>query len=338
MSNVNSSANDVVRRGLLKIREEVVLATVDSLNLKGNRLQAVVGMPLRALQQRRDVVNFAVTAPMAAVKGLLELLALTPLEKVIEALGDHADSPSYEQLSSALDDLVASGMTNDEVVAVLTFAIGEAFPAAPHCRRLLDERAEWTLPELPESSGGASSLLSHKEIDAEVREKRRLRREREKAKKKVTTARPAKPQKAKSVQKDTPPPALALSTAEVTLEVSERRHIVLTPGELARFSPEHPLVGTVVLVEVPYSAVDPEAPEQKSKQRPAVVVGASEDGVLVQGVYTNPSPTRVLFQPWRRLGLDHVCYVDGERMAITVGLDSLERVGKLADDEWNSLI
>jgi hypothetical protein len=338
MSNVNSSANDVVRRGLLKIREEVVLATVDSLNLKGNRLQAVVGMPLRTLQQRRDVGNFAVTAPIAAVKGLLELLALTPLEKVIEALGDHADSPSYEQLSSALDGLIGNGMTIDEVVAVLTFAIGEAFPAAPHCRRLLEERAEWSLPDLPESSEATSSLLTHKEIDAEVREKRRLRREREKAKKKITTTRPAKPSKAKNAQKDAPRAALEVRIPEAAVEVTERRHIVLTPSELAHFSPEHPLVGSVVLVEVPYSAVDPEAPEQKSKQRPAVVVGASEEGVLVQGIYTNPSSTRVLFQPWRRLGLDHVCYVEGVRMAITVGLDSLERVGRLADDEWNSLI
>ena len=84
MSNSTSSANDIVRRGLLKIHEDVVLSTVDSLNLKGTRLQAVVGMPLRTLQQRRDVVNFASTAPMAAVKGLLELLALNPVERVIE--------------------------------------------------------------------------------------------------------------------------------------------------------------------------------------------------------------------------------------------------------------
>ncbi|MHB1087807.1 MAG: hypothetical protein ACYC19_03465 [Acidimicrobiales bacterium] len=341
MSNVTSSANDVVRRGLLKISEDAVLTTVDSLNLKGNRLQAVVGMPLRTLQQRRDVVSFASTAPMAAVKGLLELLALNPLEKVIETLGEHADSPSYEQLSAALDALVANGMSADEVVAVLTFAIGEAFPAAAHCRRLLEERDEWSLPELPQGVS-APSLLTPKEVDAEVREQRRRRREQEKAKKKATPTRPVKPSKPKVVHKDGPRAPISARTpdvaSEVALEFAERRHIVLTPGELAHFSPDHPLVGTVVLVDIPYSAIDPEAPEQKSKQRPAVVVGASDDGVLVQGVYTNPSSTRVLFQPWRRLGLDHVCYVEGVRVAISVGLDSLERLGKLANDEWNSLI
>lgn len=337
MSTITSSANDVVRRGLLKISDATVLATVDSLNLKGNRLQAVVGMPLRTLQQRRDVVTFATSAPMAAVKGLLELLALAPLERVIEALGDHADSPSYEQLSAAVDGLILNGAPTDDVVALLTFAIGEGFPAGPHCRRLLEEREELLLPELPELASPAS-LLTPKEVDAEVREQRRLRREQEKSKKKATAARLVKPVKAKRTAKKSSPVALVVASAEPSHEIIERRRILLTPGELAHFSPDHSLVGAVVLVDIPYSAVDPELPEQKSKQRPAVVVAAAPEGVLVQGVYTNPSSTRVLFQPWRRLGLDHVCYVEGVRVPITIGLDDLERIGKLADDEWNSLI
>ena len=338
MPPITSSANDMVRRGLLKISDVTVLTTVDSLNLKGNnRLQAVVGMPLRTLQQRRDVVTFATTAPMAAVKGLLELLALVPLEQVVEALGEHADAPSYEQLSAALDGLITNGATTDEVVALLTFAIGEGFPAAPHCRRLLEEREELWLPELPELAS-SSSLLTPKEVDAQVREQRRLRREQEKSKKKATGARAVKPVKSKRTHKESSPVSLVIAPFGSSLELVERRRILLTPGELARFSPDHPLVGTVVLVDIPYSAVDPEVPEQKSKQRPAVVVAASAEGVLVQGVYTNPSSTRVLFQPWRRLGLDHVCYVEGVRVSISIGLDGLDRIGKLADDEWNSLI
>lgn len=202
MSTITSSANDVVRRGLLKISDATVLATVDSLNLKGTRLQAIVGIPLRTLRQRRDVATFATTAPIAAVMGLLELLALAPLERVVEALGDHADAPSYEQLSGALDGLILNGATTDDVVALLTFAIGEAFPAAPHCRRFLEEREELQLPELPELAS-PTSLLAPKEVDTEVREQRRLRREQEKSKKKkATAARLAKPVKAKCTQKD----------------------------------------------------------------------------------------------------------------------------------------
>lgn len=337
MTTTTSSANDMMRRGLLKISDETVLATVDSLNLKGNtRIQAVVGMPLRTLQQRRDVTTFAATAPIAAVQGLLELLALAPLERVVEALGEHADTPSFDQLSAAVESLVARGSTLDDIVALLTFAIGEGFPAAPHCRQLLEERDEYLLPELP-TLDSAGTLLSPKVVDDEVREQRRLRREREKSKKK-TAVRPMKPTKNKHNTKVAASKVVQAAQPELVLEGVARRHLPLTPNELARFDPDHALVGSVVLVDIPFSAVDPGAPELKSKQRPAVVVAASTEGVLVQGVYTNPSSTRVLFQPWRRLGLDHVCYVEGVRVALSVALDDLERIGKLADEEWNGLI
>jgi hypothetical protein len=79
-----SSPVHYVRRGLLKVDDATVLAAVDSLDLRGNaKISAVVGMPLRSLQQRRDVTAFAIGAPVAAVKSLLELLAMEPLEKVV---------------------------------------------------------------------------------------------------------------------------------------------------------------------------------------------------------------------------------------------------------------
>ena len=109
-----------------------------------------MGIPLRNLQQRHDITTFATTAPIAAVTALLELLAMVPLEKVIAALGDHADTPNFEQLSAAIDAVRRDGSSLDDVVAVLAFAIAEEFPAAPHCRRLFDEREELALPDLPE--------------------------------------------------------------------------------------------------------------------------------------------------------------------------------------------
>ena len=199
MTTSSASANEIVRRGLLKISDETVLSTVDSLNLKGNnKIQAVVGMPLRTLQQRRDVASFASTAPMAAVKGLLELLAMEPLDNVVAALGEHADSPTFEQLSTAIEQLISDGATDDDIVALLVFAIGEEFPAAGHCRRLLEERAAYSLPELPETAP-TSSLLVPKVIDAEVREQRRARREQERQKKKGSSpVRAVRPVKVKS--------------------------------------------------------------------------------------------------------------------------------------------
>jgi hypothetical protein len=113
----------------------------------------------------------------------------------------------------------------------------------------------------------------------------------------------------------------------------------LTPSESERFDAEHALAGTVVLVEVPFDSVDPLVPEQTSKERPALVVGASDDALLVRPIYSNSSPTRVTFGAWRRLGLDHVCYIDDARVAVPVTTaNSLERLGRLSDEEWNALL
>lgn len=338
MSTPTTSAAHYVRRGLLKISDVKVLEAVDSLDLRGNaKISAVVGMPLRSLQQRRDVAAFAVNAPIAAAKGLLELLAMDPLEKVIAALGDHAETPSFEQLSSAVDSLLENGSTIDDVVAVLTFAIGEEFPAAPHCRVLLDERPEFELPELPESTTN-TSLLDLKTIDPEVREQRRARREEEKKRKRNSApVHPARPVRVKSEKKAAPsvsPPKKVEPAAPV-----ERRQVVLTPSERERFSAEHALVGTVVLAEIPFDAVDPVTPEQRAKARPALVVAANDSSILVRGIYSNPATTRVLFQPWRRLGLDHVSYIDDGRTALVLtSLDEFERLGRLNDEEWNALL
>src|ERR1039458_10211983 len=102
MAPTTGYAAEISRRALLKISESTILTTVDGLDLRGHaKISAVVGIPLRNLQQRHDVTTFAATAPIAAVSALLELLASAPLEKVIVALGEHADTPNFEQLSAA---------------------------------------------------------------------------------------------------------------------------------------------------------------------------------------------------------------------------------------------
>jgi hypothetical protein len=337
MASLNANSAQYVRRGLLKIDDASVLEAVDSLDLRGNaKISAVVGMPLRSLQQRRDVTAFAIGAPIAAAKGLLELLAMEPLEKIIEALGDHSESPTYEQLASAVDELLERGVSSDEIVAVLTFAIGEEFLAAPHCRQLLEEREDFVLPELPEIAP-SSALLAPKQVDPEVREQRKARREEEKRRRRNSApVHPARPVRVKSEKKTAPSVSTSLPPQSVP-EVSRRR-VNLTPSEEERFSAGHPFAGTVVLVDVPFDAIDPVVPEQRAKARPALVVAASDDAILVRGIYSNPSPTRILFQPWRRLGFDHLSYIDDGRVALfNVNLDGAERLGKLNDDEWNTL-
>jgi hypothetical protein len=110
MASTTSSGAEMARRALLKISESAILATVDELDLRGHaKISPVVGVPLRNLQQRRDVATFATTAPIAAVTAVLELLAMDPLEKVITALGVHADTPNFEELSAAIDAVSAHG-------------------------------------------------------------------------------------------------------------------------------------------------------------------------------------------------------------------------------------
>ena len=337
MSPTSSSAIETVRRAFLKIDSHSVLRVVDGLDLRGHaRVSAVVGIPLRNLQQKREVAIFAATAPIAALRALLELLAMEPLEKVVDVLGTHADTPTFDQLSVAIDAVRASGSSVNDIVALLAFAVVEEFPAAPHCRLLLEERPEFQLPPLPEVAVPAS-VLAPKAADPQVREQRRLRREQEKLRKRgPTSLRPARPARTRATT--TPTHGESVVTASPALR-SERRRITLTPSEAERFDADHALAGTVILVDVPFDAVDPLTPEAKSKERPALVMAANIDAVLVRPVYTNPSPSRSVFQPWRRLGLDHLSYVDDTRVALTVpALESLPRLGRLDDQEWNALL
>jgi hypothetical protein len=336
----SNSSSDVVRRALLKIDDDVVLAAVDSLDLRSSaKISAVVGFPLRTLQQRRDVTAFAVSAPLPAVAGVLELLAIAPQEKIVVLLGDHADSPSYEQLSVALDEMATDGSSTDELVALLAFAVSEKFPAAGHCHRLLEERPELELPALPEVESGAK-LLSPRETDPEVREQRRARREQERQRKKgPVSSRPSRPPKTKTRGVVEAPGSSVSTSSREPVAPLDRRRYLFTPLEIERFDTGHPLVGTVVLVEVPFDAIDPTTPELTSKSRPALVVAANDDTVLIRPIYSNPGSTRSLFQPWRRLGLDHVSYIDDARMMVGVSSDApLVRKGQLTDVEWNALL
>jgi hypothetical protein len=339
MPPLNASPHDVMRRAVARMDPEFVMGVVDSLQLQGAKVSAVVALPLRSLQKKRDVAAFASGAPIDAVSGLLELLSMESLEKIIEALGDHAEEPSYEQLSGAITALRGEQLSDDQLVAVLAFAIGHDFPAAPHCRQILSEDETLSLPEI-EVTIGQASLLTPKVIDESVREQRRVRREEEKARKHAQAAkakadRPhakSRHEKKKPVT-TTPSPVVSHSSAPR----SARRAAMLTPAESALYDVHHPLAGWVVTTEVPFDSVDPVIPEQQSKIRPAVVVAASDQGLLVRGIYSNASATRSIFSPWRRLGLDHVSYVDVARSAVRAGAE-INRLGVLSDDEWNAIL
>ena len=175
MSSRATSTTEIIRRTVLSLDPTAVLEVVDALDLRpSTKITAVVGVPLRSLQQRRDVAAFAAGAPLPAVAALLEVLAAGPLERVIAALGEHAETPDFDQLSAAVDQVAHEGATRDELVAVLGHAAGEGFPAAPHCRRLLEERPDFALTEMPSVSAPSRPL--GREVDPAQRERRRARR------------------------------------------------------------------------------------------------------------------------------------------------------------------
>lgn len=338
MSALTASSHDLMRRALVAMDEPFVFDIVDQINLVGVKLPAVVAVPLKGLQKKHDLATFAAGAPIDAVSGLLELLSMEGLERIIDLLGDHAENPNFDQLKAASDAYRGEGGTRNDLIAVLAFAAGQEFPAAPSCRQLLDQEADLQLPALT-ITVGTTSLLSPKEQDAAVLEQRRLRREEEKAKKKAkadkaAAAKSSPAKKVKTEKKVAPSPAPTprpLPTLEVT-----RRSVMLTPAEAATFDPGHPLAGWVVMTEVPFDAVDPMAPEMQAKVRPAVVVAACAEGFLVRGLYSLKSPTRHLFQPWRRAHLDHVSYIDDIRIVVAADAE-LTKLVQLSDEEWKNL-
>ena len=334
MSALTASPNDLMRRALVAMDQDFVLEVVDSINLVGVKLPAVVAVPLKSLQKKHDLASFAAGAPIDAVLGLLELLSVDALEKIIELLGDHAEEPNYDQLKAAVDALRVDGGTRNHIIAVLAFAAGQEFPASPSCRRILDEEADLHLPEL-EVTTGTASLLNPKEQDAAILEQRRLRREEEKAKKKAQAEKAKGKVKYEKKAKPAPAAAPVAPVVVAALDVT-RRSVPLTPAEAAKFDAAHPLAGWVVATDVPFDAIDPAMPDVHSKVRPAVVVAASQEGVLVRGIYSNETPSRSLFQAWRRAGLDHASYVDSVRIAIGPDVE-VEKLVKLTDEEWNSL-
>jgi hypothetical protein len=329
-----------MRRAIVAMDESFVIEVVDSMQLAGVKLPAVVAVPLRSLQKKHDITQFAAGSPIDAVTGLLELLSMDALEKIIEILGDHAENPNYEQLKAAVAQLRADGATRNHIIAVLAFAAGQEFPAGPSCRQILDEEDDLQLPEL-EITTGTASLLSPKEQDQQVLEQRRIRREEEKARKKAqaekAAAKKAQPKNQKKAKPATTAPEATSSLVAPTSSTTVRRAAKLTPMESNNFDLGHVLAGWVVMTEVPFDAIDPTAPEMQAKIRPAVVVAASAEGVLVRGIYSNDGMSRSLFQPWRRVGLDHVSYIDDAHTVVSVDAE-LNKLAKLTDDEWNALI
>ncbi len=323
------------RRALLTFDRTELLSLVDELDLRpGAGLNAAIGVPLKNLQKGRDLERFATLAPPAAVSALLQLVCGHALNAVVDELGDNSANPTHDELETALRAVRARDVTRDQALAVLVIAIVDAFPAAAHCQAIIDSDPDYALAELPESAP-VSRITTTKSVDPAVKEQRQRRREEQKAKKKPVPA-PVPPRRSRAV---TPPaaPVVSAEPAASPLPPEEWRSVRLTPRESERFVSAPPAAGTIVLADVAFDDVDPLVPDQTSKERPALVVAASGDAVLVRPIYSLDGPGRMLFGPWRRAGLNKACYVSDDRIVVEAPLHTLTRVGNLTVSEWNAL-
>ena len=326
----DSTVNDVLRRILVTSDPELILSTVDQMDFRAQRVSPAVALPMRKLQEQRDVVAFAASAPVPALEAMIQVMALETLEHVVEALGEHAEHPSLEQLRDALSAVRAAGAPQTALLCVLGLAIAEQFPAARHCRTLIDEDPDFALREAP-AAPERKSLLQPKVVSDEVREQRRARRAAQKPKKSA----PPPPRRSKAPVAE--PRAEVTPAPSATDPVTARRRARVTPRHARLVDVEHELAGSVVVVSVPFDAVDPTVPEQKEKERPAVVIGASSDVLLVRGIYSHQKIGRRVFGPWRRLELSHVSYVADDATLVAMPATPLKPIGRLTDEEWNAL-
>ncbi len=92
-----------------------------------------------------------------------------------------------------------------------------------------------------------------------------------------------------------------------------------------------------MVLEVPFDAPDPDAPDVTAKVRPTLVVAGAPDALLVRALYSHDAPTRQPFGPWRRVGLDHPSFIEDTRVAIPLTGPAPVPLGRLSDEEWNAL-
>lgn len=342
MSSSSADGAQLIRRGLSHCDETVVLTVVDQLNLhSGARVDVLVVAPLRTLRKNRSVEQFAATAPFAAVRFLAELIANEPLERVVEILGDASADPSFDQLAHAVDQLLSESVAPSVIALMLAVAAADEVPAEAHCRALLSDRPEFTLPEIVVSAP-ASPLINPRTVDPAVKEERRRRREEHKQSRQRQLSRPPSrpaPKAVSSRPSSAPPVAAAVSTTPEPVPEFARRRVLLTPLESAEFSTDHPLAGLFVELDVPYSGTERDDLAGTSKRRPVVVLAGSPEALLVRPVFSKPDIARAVLVGWSRLGLDHVSYVALERVRVAVDTGGpIRTFGRLTDEEWNSLL
>ena len=340
-----------IRDGLARVADahaQLARATLNAANAMRRQRD-----PLSALgrAQYRSVLS-----PLAAV------LADDCLAATIEALGEHADDPTEEELLTALDAL--RPRFDDATVAVMLASVaGSDLQASELCYRVVTTDARFGVAtvsrdaeEVPEGEptpvdeAPAGRAAGQTVADRSSEEQRAARRERKRResdqRRRRASATERAAEEARLARRRSRPKAEAptrhTSTGTRAARVVPQlmRKPVLTPVQAEEFDPDDPWVGGVVYAWVPFDRIDPEAPELDGKSRRSVVVAGSATHLLVRPGYSEGGVKgrtwkSVPLTEWRRAGFDQPTAIDVE----TVRIDRPEDgpIGWLGAADWNAL-
>ena len=308
---------------------------------------------LAALQKHRDPSTVLGKAQYRAALPFAAAAYAEPcLAAVIEALGDHADEPTREQLLEAIDAVTAD--YDDVSVTVMLASVADGQMAASDlCFAILDSDGRFGLPgwqqfERPVADPAAARPTMAAGATEEQREARRAKKQREseqrrrkagvaaKASEQVRLAR----KRERAAASDRPSVSPGPAVPGPVLPTMGRRRAVLTPLEEAEFDRDDPWSAGVVMAWVPYDAKDPDHPDLTGKVRPCVVLAGSPKRLLVRPGYSaggvksrdwKSHPVR----HWRQAGFDEPTWIDVD--AVPVTRPEIGPNGFLESDDWNAL-
>lgn len=322
--------------------------------------EARVGIPtavanaLNALRKHRDPVGAVGTAPYrAALPIVAAAIADACLTDTIEALGDHSDDPTREQLLAALDDV--RGSYADVTIAVMLASVADGgMPASDLCFEILDSDERYGLTDRSAFEGTPPSKEPvrgpTRAVTPEQREARRLKKRNDatERRQRMEAARKAGDQvrRAKKQERSERPVSTGAAPAPggaVGGRPAPRltRRATLTPLQEEHFDRDDPWAAGVVFAWVPFDRADPSGPDLDGKSRRCVVVAGSPTDLLVRPGYSEGgSKSRdwkaVPLRHWKGAGFDRPTWIDTE--SLVVPRHEVDApLGWLTPEDWNAL-
>ncbi len=328
---------------------------------------------LKALRKHRDPTS-VVTRPQyrAALPYLAAVVSDGCVSATIEALGEHSDDPTREQLLTALEEV--RGSFTDTTIGVMLASVADAdMPSSDLCFELatVDERfglTDWADSATKdgsstgdgESKGTEGPGSPDRGTTPEQRQARRLKKHKdaEERRRKMEVARKAgeevrrarKQERAAAAATGTGKGRPGSATPEAPAPSEDRgasaaprltRRATLTPVEEEEFDRTDPWVGAVVFAWVDFDSVDPAQPELAGKSRRCVVVAGSATELLVRPGYSEGGMKSrdwksVALRHWKRAGFDQPTWIDSETLRVPRPADG-GPVGWLEPEDWNGL-